>query len=79
VVGKAKDKRFHYTLVFDSEHKKDTCLDFAVSCSCILNVKPHDCSNFTSARQLRVKHLNSRQQAAPMLGAVGAPQRLWKL
>jgi hypothetical protein len=79
VAGKAKDKRIHYTLVFDSEHKKDPCLDFAVSCSCILNVKTYDCSNFNSARQLRVKHLNSRQQAAPIIGAVDASQHLWKL
>jgi hypothetical protein len=79
VSGKAKDKRIHYTLVFDSEHKKDLCLDFAVSCSCILNVKTHDCSNFTSAPQLRVKHLNSRQQTATRLGAVNASQRLLKI
>ena len=65
VAGKAKDKRIHYTLVFDSEHKKDPGLDFAVSCSCILNVKTHDCSNFNSAPQLRVKHLNSRQASSP--------------
>jgi hypothetical protein len=79
VAGKAKQKRIHYTLIFDSEHKKDTCLDFAVSCQCILNVKTHDCSNFTSAPQLRVKHLNSRQQTVTRLGAVGASQRLWKI
>lgn len=79
VAGRAKDKRIHYTLVFDSEHQKDAALDFAVSCSCILNVKTHDCSNFTSARGLRVKHLNSRQPAAARLGAVSVSQRLWKI
>lgn len=79
VAGKAKDKRIHYTLVFDSEHKKDSGLDFSVSCQCILNVKTHDCSNFTSAPQLRVKHLNSQRQAATRFGAVSASQRLWKI
>lgn len=79
IAGKAKQKRIHYTLVFDSEHKKDTCLDFAVSCSCILNVKTHDCSNFTNAQQLRVKHLNSREQTIPKFGVASARPRLWRI
>ena len=52
-----REKRIHYILKFDSE-KHSLGLGFNVTCSCILNVKQRDCSNFLACNKTgRVKHL----------------------
>lgn len=54
-------KPIHYALRFDTERDSSE-LDFNVNCSCILNVKQRDCSNFNPVEDsnCRVKHLQNK-------------------
>jgi len=55
-----RQKPIHYTLTFDSG-KSLANLDFNLDCSCILNVKRKDCSNFVmETKNCRVKHMQSK-------------------
>jgi hypothetical protein len=68
-----KHKRIHYSVT--TKPQKASNIDFNVNCTCILNVKKHDCSNFNHAHNLRIKHLN-RHSKLPQLEVT---QRFWKL
>jgi hypothetical protein len=65
------EKRIHYTLKFDSE-TDSLGLGFDLNCSCILNVKQRDCSNFLAENKTcRVKHLQqSKKQREMQLEAI---------
>jgi hypothetical protein len=60
----SKHKRIHYSLA--TKPQKASKIDFNVNCTCILNVKRDDCSNFNHAQNLRIKHLD-RQSNLPHL------------
>jgi hypothetical protein len=60
-------KPIHYALTFEAQQHY---LDFNLTCTCILNVKKQDCSNYNTTQHLRVKHLN--RERLPLLEV---PQR----
>lgn len=49
------NKQVHYALTFEAQQHY---LDVNLSCTCILNVKKQDCSNFNPTEHPKVKHLN---------------------
>jgi len=72
IAGVTEHKRIHYSVT--TKPQKTSNIDFNVNCTCILNVKKHDCSNFNHAQNLRIKHLN-RQSKLPHLEVT---QRFWQ-
>jgi hypothetical protein len=61
-------KSINYALTFEAQQHY---LDFNLMCTCILNVKKQDCSNYNPTQHPRVKHLN--RERLPLLEV---PQRL---
>jgi len=57
----AGQKPIHYALTFASD-KATSKLSYNVDCSCILNVKQRNCSNFSFVedKNCRVKHLQQK-------------------
>jgi hypothetical protein len=59
-----KQKQIHYALTFEAQQRY---LDFDLGCTCILNIKKQDCSNYNPTAHPRVKHLN--REHLPLLEA----------
>jgi|GEM_PF-2650365 hypothetical protein len=51
-----RQKPIHYAVTF--EERKISSVDFKVNCSCILNLRKVDCSNYNPSRACRIKHLH---------------------
>ena len=65
IVAITKAKRMHYCITFGSGSNYSK-LDFKVHCSCILNIKKKECSNFNSINEseCKVRHLIYSKESA---------------
>jgi hypothetical protein len=58
-----RQKPVHYTVTY-SERQKFAALDFAVNCSCILNVDKRDCSNYNPSKTCRIMHIRPSKSSS---------------